>query len=194
MSGKAYDLVYLPDGKVIDASKEAGVDSVVQLRMRFAGNQFFIDLIRESNIKDVRIKRIAQLLKGLSQSGKEFSDICDAAFDICAKDALRYKGPQAKLTEMKKNMDRAADYAYEYSKRILLYLELLDTTGCKMQESARVTLKTSIMTQKELIYAARWSVIKQMALDVRPPPGPGSLRYGHVSSSCIRFSPPPSIF
>nr|AQT26493.1 MAT1-1-2 [Valsa mali] len=179
MGGKAYDLVYLPDGKFFDASKAAGVDNLEKLRVRMAGNTFFINLIGETGTKDVRIKRIASLLEGVNKYVTEFCNICDDAFEICDKDPRRYRGPHYQLAALKAGMDRAADYAYEYSKRILLYLELLRTTGSTMEDGAKRTLQTSIETQKKLIYEARWSVIKQMNLDVRPPPGPGSLPYGH---------------
>ncbi|KUI72759.1 hypothetical protein VM1G_08161 [Cytospora mali] len=179
MSGKAFDLVYLPDGKFFDASKAAGVDNLEKLRVRMAGNTFFINLIGETGTKDVRIKRIASLLEGVNKYVTEFCNICDDAFEICDKDPRRYRGPHYQLAALKAGMDRAADYAYEYSKRILLYLELLRTTGSTMEDGAKRTLQTSIETQKKLIYEARWSVIKQMNLDVRPPPGPGSLPYGH---------------
>lgn len=194
MSGKAYDLVYLPDGKTIDASKAAGLDNLAKLQVRIAGNNFFIDLIGETGTKDLRIKRIAQLLEGLNKYAKQFCKVCDDAFEVCAKDPRRYRDSHHHLEDLKKNMDRAADYVYEHAKRILLYLEHLRTTGSKMDDSARLTLQTSMTTQKELIFAARWSVIKEMALDVRPPPGPASLPYGHV-----RFMPflvifPPPLF
>ncbi|ROW10454.1 hypothetical protein VMCG_01698 [Cytospora schulzeri] len=179
MSDKAYDRVYLPDGKCIDTSKKAGLDALTKLRVRIVGNNFFIDLIGESGVRDERIKRIAQLLEKLNKYAKEFSNVCDDAFEICAKDPRRYRGPHYQLEALKKHMDRTADYAYEYAKRVLLYLELLSTTGSTMVASARLTLQTSMTTQKELIFAARWSVIKEMALDVRPPPGPASLPYGH---------------
>ncbi|ROV87081.1 hypothetical protein VSDG_10005 [Cytospora chrysosperma] len=179
MSGKAYDLVYLPDGKTIDASKAAGLDNLAKLQVRIAGNNFFIDLIGETGTKDLRIKRIAQLLEGLNKYAKQFCKVCDDAFEVCAKDPRRYRDSHHQLEDLKKAMDRAADYVYEHAKRILLYLEHLRTTGSNMDDSARVTLQTSMTTQKELIFAARWSVIKEMALDVRPPPGPASLPFGH---------------
>lgn len=194
MSGRAYELVYLPDGRAIDASKEAGLDNLMKLRARIAGNNFFVDLIRETGVSDVRILRIGQLLQGVTRYGKEFCNVCDDAFDICAKDPRRYRGPNFHLTNLKVSMNRMADYAYEYAKRILLYLELLDTTGSVMHDSAKATIKITIETQKELIYAVRWSVLHEMGLDVRPPPGPANLPYGHVSFSyflLLTFCPPP---
>ncbi|ROW07185.1 hypothetical protein VPNG_07387 [Cytospora leucostoma] len=175
----AYKLVYLPDGKTIDASKEAGVENLAMLRVRIVGNKYFVDLIAESGTKDARIKRVAQLLQKVSRHETDFCNFCDEAFEICAKDPRLYRGPHFQLSQLKDSMDRAGDFMYEYSKRILLYLELLRTTGSTMDDSARITIQTSITTQKELLYAARWSVIKEMALDVRPPPGPASLPYGH---------------
>lgn len=193
MSDKTYDLVYLPDGKFFDASKAAGLDNLSKLRVRIVGNKFFVDLIKETGAKDVRIKRIAQLLEGLSKYVKEFCNTCDDAFEICAKDPRRYRGPHYQLEALKVNMNRTADYAYEYAKRIILYLDLLNTTGSTMEDSAKLTIQTSVTTQKELIFEARWSVIKEMALDVRPPPGPASLPYGHVSIMLFASHVPSSI-
>lgn len=193
MSGMASDLVYLPDGKSFDASKAAGLDNLAKLRVRIAGNNFLIDLIRETETRDVRIKRIAELLEGLSKYVKEFCKTCDVTFEICAEDQRRHKGPHYQLESLKADMDRNADYAYEHAKRILLYLELLNTTGSTMENSAKVTMKSNVTTQKELIYEARWAVIKEMALGARPPPGPASLPYGHVSFLHFTSDVPSSI-
>ncbi|KAJ0123428.1 mating type [Diaporthe amygdali] len=176
MDVENHKYVYLADNVTVDASKEAGQSYLKEIRVRMAGNKYVAHVLRQGGSQDPRIKRVARLLEQLNGQEQAMCDFCVEVFDTCARNPVRYVGFDPHLDNLMKKLRRAADYADEFGKRILLWVEHLRITGSVLSDTASRSLESSLPIQRDMTLGIVWSAAMACPAKIRPP-GPGSLPY-----------------
>ncbi|KAL1858334.1 hypothetical protein Daus18300_009952 [Diaporthe australafricana] len=177
MDSENHKYVYLPNNVTVDASEEAGLGYLMQLRIRSVGNQYYIDVIREGNHKDVRVKRVAQLLQDLNRQEKALCDLSQQVFDIRTENERRYIGNDPRLEVIMKKLGCHADFVAEFAKRVILWLDHLRIAGSKLSDQTRRTLEHSMSVQRDLTKGLFWSATMASRVGKIRGPVPGSLPY-----------------
>nr|BAE93758.1 mating type gene [Diaporthe sp. 930811-14] len=176
MDVENHKYVYLADNVTVDASKEAGQSYLKEIRVRMAGNKYVAHVLRQGGSQDPRIKRVARLLEQLNGQEQAMCDFCVEVFDTCARNPVRYVGFDPHLDNLMKKLRRAADYADEFGKRILLWVEHLRITGSVLSDTASRSLESSLPIQRDMTLGIVWSAAMACPAKIRPP-GPSSLPY-----------------
>ncbi|KAI3398626.1 hypothetical protein diail_8974 [Diaporthe ilicicola] len=177
MEWEKHKYVYLPNNVIVDASPEAGLGYIKQLRIRSEGNKYFILVIREGKSRDPRLLRVAQLLGQLNGKEKALCDSSQRVFDIRAKDPRRYIGYDPAMIGHMKELRGFASLVDEFAKRVILYCDHLRINGSKLRDDTRVALESTMSVQRKMTLGLVWSTQRASRLGVTPGPGPLSLPY-----------------